>query len=53
VHDRPCVADELAGEAAANRGGHELRRLELLRDDGRLGFAMATTTAPATISAAQ
>ena len=36
VHDRARVADELAREAVALGDGHELGRLELLRDDVRL-----------------
>ena len=37
VYDGPRVADELTGEATAHRGGHELCRLELLRDDLSFG----------------
>jgi hypothetical protein len=41
VNDRPRVADELTREATTHREGHELGRLELLRDDLCLGHGAA------------
>ena len=43
--DRPGVADELAGQLVGAGGREELRRLDLLRDDQRLGLGAGCATA--------